>query len=374
MLNFSALEKRDITRVLIICAHRPGRSPSQRYRFEQYLSFLHDRGFSFTYSFLLNTRDDHDFYRPGRLHRKALILLRSLITRIGDLRRLKHHDLIFIQRESNFLGTVFFEKIAATRGKPIIFDFDDSIWLADTSPANKKYEWLKRPGKFFDTLSYATIVIAGNRYLAQKAGIVNPNTVLIPTTIDTTFHVPKPELRNRERLIIGWSGSISTLKHFEAVIPVLQRLQAEYGDRLGFALMGARPSCPMLKNIVTIQWTEESEVNTLNTFDIGIMPLPDDEWSLGKCGLKALSYMACGVPAVASSVGANNEIIRNNYDGILAGTEEQWYEALKMLLDDRELRNTIGRRGRETVEERFSTQVNAPKYLQVFERAIQGRR
>src|SRR5438128_1919028 len=123
-------------KVLILCAHRPARSPSQRYRFEQYLPYLEKKGYEFTFSPLLNEKDDKKFYSPGHLCSKILILTKSIFIRLKDRQRFKDFDLIFIQRETLFLGSAYFEKKAFSSGTPVIFDFDDSIWIADTSPGN----------------------------------------------------------------------------------------------------------------------------------------------------------------------------------------------------------------------------------------------
>ncbi len=352
--------------VLIICAHRPNRSPSQRYRFEQYLPFLQEQGFDFTFSYLLNEKQDRLFYSHGNHLKKALLLIKTVYTRLKDLFRLKKFDIVFIQREALFFGTSFFERRAARSGSRLIFDFDDSIWLADTSPGNKKWEWLKRPEKFFDTVAAAHTVLAGNAYLADKARTVNQNTIVIPTTINTAFHIPKPELRNKRILTIGWSGSISTVKHFDLLAPVLLQLKNKYGSLLQFKLLGD----PQYKNnalpVEAIAWSHDTEVNELNSFDIGLMPLPDDAWANGKCGLKGLSYMACGVPAVMSAVGVNKSIVQSGVNGFLASTSEEWMEYLSLLIDNAALRKTMGEAGRKTVVEKFSVEANKGLYLQVF--------
>lgn len=352
--------------VLILCAHRPKRSPSQRYRFEQYLPFLEKEGFHFTYSYLLNEQDDLLFYSKGNLLSKVFILIKSFWIRIKDLRRFKNYDILFIQREASFLGTAFFEKKAARSGAFFIFDFDDSIWLADTSPGNKKWEWIKKPEKIFETLSVSAVVIAGNRYLADKAKPFNKNTQIIPTTIDTQVHFPKPELRNKEILTIGWSGSISTVKHFELLIPVLLKIKDLYKDKIRFVLLGDENySHPLLK-VEALNWTEETEVDTLNSFDIGLMPLPDDDWSRGKCGLKGLSYMACAVPSIMTAIGVNTEIIKQGENGYLAQTDEEWISYLCLLIENKSLRDRIGLKGRETVIEHYSVEANKALYLKIF--------
>lgn len=356
--------------VLILCAHRPHRSPSQRYRFEQYLSFLESKGFHFTYSFLLNAEDDITFYAQGGFLRKVWILFKSLFIRFKDLRRFKKFDIIFIQREALFIGSSYFEKKAAASGAKLIFDFDDSIWLADTSPANKKWEWIKRPEKIFETFSVAHVVMAGNKFLEDKAKIFAKHVYLVPTTIDTRIHIPKPELRHKEQVQIGWSGSISTVKHFELLIPVFKALKNKYNEKINFVLIGDKNYSHPHLEVTSFAWTEAQEVDLLNSLDIGVMPLPDDEWANGKCGLKGLSYMACGVASVLADVGVNKSIIQHGKNGFLAQQKEDWLKLLSELIENSELRTQLGNNGRKTVEDYYSVEQTKENYLKIFKEVL----
>ncbi|MGZ3884448.1 MAG: glycosyltransferase family 4 protein [Bacteroidia bacterium] len=352
--------------MLVISAHRLNRSPSQRYRYEQYISFLQQQGFEFTFSPLLSEKADTVFYSKGHVISKAFILLRSVLSRMKDSRHYNDFDIIFIQREALFIGSNFFERKAFHSRAKVIFDFDDSIWLMDTSPGNKKWEWLKNPGKTASNIQHAHAVIAGNAYLKNYAERFSKNVMLIPTTVDCAVHVPKPELRNKETVVIGWSGSISTIKHFEEIVPVLKKLKENYGDRISVKVLGDAAYENSALGIKGKAWGAATEVDDLNTFDIGIMPLPDDEWARGKCGLKGLTFMACGVPVVMSPVGVNTEIVRHNENGFLAAGEDQWIRYLSQLIEAPELRKRLGEAGRQTVVKTYSTEANKEKYLDVF--------
>lgn len=360
-------------RVLILCAHRPGRSPSQRYRFEQYLPWLQDHGFVFQWSFLLNERDDRLFYAHGHLPQKAFILLKSLMIRLRDLFRFNKFGIIFIQREAFFLGTSFFENRAFRSGAKVIFDFDDSIWLADTSPANLKWEWLKRPGKFYRNCAAAHVVLAGNRYLQLEAQKQHPRVRLVPTTVDTDWHVPKHGLRHKEVLCIGWSGSLSTLKHFELLVPVLKELKARYGERIRYKVIGDKHYRKPELEIEAVAWSADTEVQELNSLDIGLMPLANDDWAKGKCGLKALCYMACEIPVVMSPVGVNTEIVQQGENGFLAASDAEWIRLLSQLIDQEELRRHMGQKARQRVIEAYSVQRYRKDYLQIFEDLLLNR-
>lgn len=364
-----------MSKILIIADHRLNRSPSQRYRFEQYLNYFKTNGFDWELSEIITEKDDKVFYSPGNYLAKAWILLKSLFIRLRDLRRAKQFDLIFIQREALLLGSSYFEKKFFKKNK-VVFDFDDSIWLLDTSPENKKFEFLKNPDKTKINITHSHCIIAGNRFLANYAKQFNQNTIIIPTTIDSDFHIPKPELRGFDsaqpdkKIVVGWSGSISTIKHFEMAIPVLKQIQNKYPNKIEIHVIGQGSYTHPEIKVVSKNWSAKTEVNDLNCFDIGIMSLPNDEWVKGKCGLKGLSYMACGVATVMSDVGVNSDIIEHGKNGFLASTEQEWVDCLSLLIENSDLRHKIGQAGRETVVKNYSVNAHKDTYLGVLKSLI----
>jgi glycosyltransferase involved in cell wall biosynthesis len=210
------------------------------------------------------------------------------------------------------------------------------------------------------------LVFAGNAYLAAYAKQYNPNVVIIPTTLDTVKH----KLVNKsptERVCIGWSGSFSTVPHFELAIPALEILQKQYGEKVYFKVIGDSRYVNNQLGIQGIAWSAERELEELAEIDIGIMPLPDDEWSKGKCGFKGLLYMSLGIPAVLSPVGVNTTIITHGENGFLAGSTGEWVDVLSMLVENASLRKSIGLQGRKTVEEKYSVEAWQAKYLALFE-------
>jgi glycosyltransferase involved in cell wall biosynthesis len=353
-------------KILFIAAHRPNRSPSQRYRFEQYFNFLNENGYTYKLSYIINEHDDDIFYNKGGLFNKSLIVLKSIAKRLKDVRRANNFDIVFIQREAFMMGTTFFEKLFSKTKAKVVFDFDDSIWLMDTSNANKKWEWLKSSEKTGKIISYSHLVFAGNNYLADYAKRFNANVKILPTTIDTEFHKRSKPYTNNEKTCIGWSGSITTIKHFENSIPVLKKIKEKYGNTVFFKVMGDTTYENKELNIKGIAWSSETEVSVLSTFDIGIMPLPDDLWVKGKCGLKGLSYMSLEIPTVMSNVGVNPEIIKDGVNGFLANSEEEWINKISLLIESFELRKKLGENARKTVLERYSTESQKFNLLNSF--------
>jgi glycosyltransferase involved in cell wall biosynthesis len=359
-------------RILFVAAHRPNRSPSQRYRFEQYFDFLRSQGFECELSWLISEKDDAGFYSSGNLPGKLSIFVRSLFHRLKDTWKASAYDIVFVQREAFMTGSTFFEKRFSRSEAWFVYDFDDAIWHLDVSEANKKLRWLTKPGKTADIIRRADYVIAGNEYLCAYAREFNERVVLIPTTIDTDRFKRTGERQAGETVCIGWSGSLTTMKHFDSALGFLEKLKARYGDRITFKVMGDDTYRNEALGIKGIAWTNETEVSELSSFDIGIMPLPDDEWVKGKCGLKGLSYMSLEVPTVMSNVGVNPEIIRDGVNGFLASSEEEWVEKISLLIDSEELRRKIGKAGRQTVVERYSVIGQRGKYLGLFRKLIEG--
>ena len=364
------LFKHYMPRILFIGAHRFNRSPSQRYRFEQYFGFLEKNGFSCELSHIISEKDDKWFYSEGNFIKKGLILLKSIGKRYKDRRNYDNYDIVFVQREAMMIGSTYFEKKIKKSKAKFVFDFDDSIWLMDTSEGNKKFEWLKNPEKTATNIRLADLVFAGNAYLANYARHYNTKTIVVPTTIDTDFHKPDLNKRNKDVVTIGWSGSKTTIKHFEYALDFLKIIKQKYGNKVNFVVKGDPSYHNQELNIKGVKWTAETEVEVLNTFDIGIMPLPDDEWAKGKCGLKGLSYMACEIPTIMSPVGVNTEIITHHVNGFLAKTTEEWVNCISELVENAELRKTIGEKARKTVIEKYSVEANKNLYLQSFKNLI----
>ncbi|PCJ89754.1 MAG: glycosyl transferase family 1 [Flavobacteriales bacterium] len=354
------------TQVLIVVMHRCNRSPSQRFRYEQYIPYLEEHGFEFTYSHLVNEQDDKYFYAKGFLLKKFLILIKSFILRAIDVVRASRYDIIFVQREAIMIGTSIFERLFSLSKAKLIYDFDDALWTLDTSSANKALEWLKNPYKIKRIMAAADLIIAGNEYLHQNAKKYNVNVIIIPTTINTAYHnkLQKPE--SKEKVCIGWTGSETTIKHFELAIPWLKKIKEKFGEKVYFKLIGDENYFCKELNLKGIAWSLESELSDLCEIDIGIMPLPSDEWANGKCGFKGLQYMAMKIPTVMSPVGVNKEIIQHGHNGFLADTEEEWIEITSRLINAKELRKSIGNEAREAVISRYSVEANQSKYLNAF--------
>ncbi|HWB63222.1 MAG TPA: glycosyltransferase, partial [Chitinophagales bacterium] len=175
-----------------------------------------------------------------------------------------------------------------------------------------------------------------------------------------------PDNKAEKPVVIGWSGSHTTIEHFETLIPVLSRLKDEFGKDIEIVVFGDESYTHKGLGIKGVAWSPETEVAVIASFDIGIMPLPDNEWSKGKCAMKGLQYMGLAVPAVLAAVGMNNDVIEEGVNGFLATTDEEWFNKLTALIKDAALRKRIGQAGRRTIEEKFSCQAKRADYVNIF--------
>jgi len=354
-------------RILFVGIHRPFRSASQRFRFEMYMDYFQANGYQIEHLHLINENDDKIFYQPGHYFDKFKILIKSIL-KLWKYSSKKDFDIVFVQREAFMLGTSFFEKRFAKHSK-LIFDFDDAIWKMNVSEGNKSLAFLKNPNKTAEIIQTADMVFAGNQFLANYALQFNSNVKVVPTTIDLEEYQKIPCHKN-DVIRIGWIGSPTTAPYLNLVIPVFEILKKKYNEKVEFRIVGDAHFKVENIDIHSVEWKKENEVQELSCFDIGIMPLTDDEWSKGKCGFKGLQYMAFEVPTVMSPVGVNTEIIQDGINGFLASDTNEWLEKLSILIENPELRKKLGKQGFNTVEKKYSKQVWQDQYLKYFEEVL----
>jgi glycosyltransferase involved in cell wall biosynthesis len=354
-------------RVLFLATHRPGRAPGQRFRYEQYLDYLGANGIECEHSWLLDEADDRRYAR-GSLRQRAEVILRTGLARgwkvaSGQTRRF---DAVFVFREAFYLGPPVLESLVRRLGSKIVFDFDDAIFKPAVSESNRRWAWLRSGDRVDRTMTMSSLVFAGNRYLAEHARKFAPRVEIVPTTIDTDEYVPQHHRPSDAPVCIGWSGSVSTMSYFRLSLPVLRRIKARFGDRVCFKVIGDGSFHDGELALRGNEWKLASEVADLREIDIGLMPLPDDEWTRGKCGLKGLQYMALEIPTLMSPVGVNEEIISDGVNGFLPKTDEQWFERISELVTSAELRRRLGAAGRRTVVERYSVRAWRDSYVRLL--------
>ena len=355
--------------MVILCPYPANTAASQRFRFEQQIPFLNQYFNIKQYSFWTK-KSNRILYSQGKLLQKSIGLILGFLRRLIHLNHCIKADIIFIHREIIPTGSTVFERILSKNfNKNLVFDFDDAIWNLDTSDGNKGLEWLKNPIKVEKIIELSSAIITGNSYLSKYVGQFNSAVTIIPTTIDTSYHIPILKISGKP-ICIGWTGSKTTVKHFDMIIPILTKMKNKYGSQVYFKLIGDSGYTNNELEILGAKWCLESEIEDLQEIDIGIMPLPDDEWSKGKCGFKGLQYMALEIPTIMSPVGVNTEIVNHGINGFLANSDNEWIECLSALIEDKELRTRIGKEGRKTVINRFSVESQKENYLSIFNNLI----
>jgi glycosyltransferase involved in cell wall biosynthesis len=358
-------------RVLVLANKPVGLAPGQRFRFEQWAPHLaRDHGIELDLLPFESPALTKVLYRPGHVLAKAGLVSRDFARRARSLVAAKNFDCVLVFREAALIGPAFYERIIAWSGKPIIFDFDDSIWSQAQEMNNGIFSRLHFFGKTRALCRLASAVTPGNAFLADFARRYNDRVTITPTSIELHDYPALPESPQKGRFIVCWTGSTSTLANFEHAREPLERLA-------GLVPLTVKVICnaPPKRDIAGaemrfVPWAAESEAAEIADCHAGIMPLPDDEVSRGKCGLKALQYMATGRPVVLSAVGMNRDLVQDGVNGFLASSADDFVAALLKLAGDPGLRARIGAAGRQTVAQSYSAEAVAAKFADVVRQVI----
>lgn len=306
------------------------------------------------YSKLLN--------RPG----KCILLVITIITffnRIFQLRHLRKYRIAIVQQEMMRLFPPFFERLLKRWKIKLIFDFDDANFALQLLNNGRRPSRFYDYGKTEEIIRLSDYVLAGSEYLKKYARRFTDKVTKVPTAVDADRYTAKEGCGRP--LVIGWIGSSATQKYLEPMESVFGELKQK-GFDFTTKIVCDQPF--NFKNIRTVNktWALEDEISDLKSFDIGIMPMPDDEFSRAKCGFKIIQYMAVGIPVVCSPVGENVLIAGKQDSCLLADTMPQWVEKLSLLLADGELRKTMGQYGRKTVGDNYTIHKNVERVLGVI--------
>jgi glycosyltransferase involved in cell wall biosynthesis len=358
-------------KILFLVPYPVGESPSQRFRFEHFFPLLRERGFTVKVQSFLNSQNWQIFFKPGKPIQKIWALFAGFSRRWVAIAQAPFYDFVFIHREATPLGPPMTEWLLTRvlRCK-IIYDFDDAIWLTDRHSEPLPLRVAKWRSKVRAICRWSYKISCGNQYLMDFAFRFNSRVFYTPTVVDTArWHNPglyPVERGSSQSVVIGWTGTHSTLKYLADLKPVLQQIEARHPQVSMLVIADRKPDFD-LQSLQFIAWNKDTEVADLMKMDIGIMPLPDDEWAKGKCGFKALQYMALEIPAVVSPVGVNAEIVDDGRTGFIAATPEAWYAALNRLVEDAVLRQSFGINARKEIEARYSVSSSAASFLSLFE-------
>lgn len=353
-------------RVLAL-ASLPTLGGANRLRIEQYVPLLRHWGVELDVSPFFDDATYAVLYLPGHFPEKLRGVLRGLVRRARDLVRIKRYELVVVHRESAPLGAPIFERLLERLGIKYVFDFDDAIYLAPIHPANRRWAWLRHPSRVSETTRRASAVIVGNEYLADWARQWNGDVTVIPTAVDTDRHRPGLAERSGNETVIGWVGSSTTAPYLRILDEPLEQLASMRND-LKVKVVGGIYHHSHIP-VENLPYRLEREPEDVASFDIGVLPEPDDPWTRGKGAFKAMLYMAAGIPVVASRVGVNPRVVVHGETGYCANNAAEWALAINRLANAPGLRQEMGLRGRMRVEELFSVRVQAPRLAEVLLRA-----
>lgn len=361
-----------MTRILFLVPYPLGVAPSQRFRFEQYFGLLEAHGHEVIVRPFLDQEAMRILYQPGFFLKKTWKVLWGLCKRVRDMVTASRCDVVFIHREAAPIGPPVFEfLLAKLLRKPIILDFDDAIWIPNTSSSNSIITVFKRYRNAETTCGLATVVSCGNAYLRDHAAWFTTNAVINPTTIDTEGLHNRVKAYCTGKPVIGWTGTHSTIRYLDRMVPILQRLEQEFD--FTFLVIADRPPDFRLRSLLFVPWDKATEIDDLLRMDVGIMPLEDDRWARGKCGFKALQYMALGIPAIVSPVGVNTEIVNHGISGWVCDNDVEWETCLRGILATPEVLPARSSAARETVVSRYSIKSNSENFLSLFSKASDQR-
>jgi glycosyltransferase involved in cell wall biosynthesis len=352
-------------KIAILCPYPFDTAPSQRFRYEQYLDYLAEAGFIYKKFPFLDPKTNAVLYKDGFLIRKFLGISKAFLLRFLQLPKLLSYDFVFIHREASPIGPPVIEWIiSSVLRKKVIYDFDDAIWKTDAEHRSALVRWIKNPAKVNSLIKWSYKISGGNEYLCAYAKRYNKNVVCNPTTIDTEHLHNKIKNQHSEKITIGWTGSHSTLIYLTPMAQVIEKLEKKYD--LNFVVICNKKPDFVLKSLVFVPWVKKSEIEDLLKFNIGLMPLEENEWSLGKCGFKALQYMSLGIPALVSPVGVNKEIVTHGKDGFFCENEKDWLDHLSFLIENEQARIDMGREARKKIQDRYSVESNKTNFINLF--------
>ena len=331
---------------------------SNRYRIAQYAPGLANLGVDLQVHHLLG-----DEYLRARFSQSAFPIasvVKAGLSRLLDLWNKNDYEVVMLQCELIPFMPGWLER--ALIRKPYLYDLDDAFYLKYRTG---RMRWASPLlGRKFDTvMAGAAGVTAGNHVLADYCRRHNANTHYLATVVDTLRYLPQTVSRGSNLLTVGWIGSPSTAPYLKELALPLSELGKE--GLVRFIVIGGRaPKIPNV-SVVEIEWNEHTEIDLVNSFDVGVMPLPDDDWARGKCAFKLIQYMACAVPVIASPVGANVDVVTSEC-GVLASTSQEWVDALRLLRDQPVTRKRMGEAGRARVLEHYSLHKNLPVLAEVI--------
>jgi glycosyltransferase involved in cell wall biosynthesis len=357
-------------RILVICPYPEGVAAGQRLKYEQYIDQWRENGYDVTISPFMDMKMWSKLYEKGNFFTKAIGTLKGQLRRIRDLFRIRNYDGVYLFMWVTPLGTAFFERMVLWLAKGLVYDVEDNIFVEKSNDLNKFAKLLKGAGKTKVLVAGADHVITSSPFLNDYCLGINEKKqcTFVSSSVNGQRYV-KADRDTNEVLVIGWTGTFTSVRFLDMLRPALKKLAENRKFKL-LVIGNFDYDFPEM-NLEVIRWTKEKEIEDLQKIDIGVYPLPEEDWVLGKSGLKVIQYMAMSLPTVSTNYGTAMEIIDHGQNGFLANTESEWIERMTELIDDAALRSRLGVNARKTVDSKYSTDVIGHQYLSVLNQVFE---
>jgi glycosyltransferase involved in cell wall biosynthesis len=357
-------------RMLVLCPFPQGVAAGQRLKYEQYFDEWRQLGWDIDVSSFMDHTLWNVVYTPFGLKTKIMGVLRGHIRRILDLFRVGRYDLVYVFMWVTPFGTSLMERTVRRLAHRLIYDIEDNLIVGQKLPngynPNSIVARLKGPGKARYLIHSADHVIASSPYLSDVCteSLGARRATYVSSSVDTARFVPRRVTQSKP-VVVGWTGTFSSRIYLDMLRDVFKRLAQRVQYRL--RVIGNFPYELPEVDLEVINWSSEKEVEDMQALDIGVYPLPCNEWVMGKSGLKAIQYMAFGIPTVASAAGITPMIIRHEATGLLVRSDDEWVEALERLIREPDLRARLGMAAREEAVRKYSTMAIGKIYRSVID-------
>ncbi len=359
-------------KIAVLCPYPVGVAAGQRLKYEQYFEEWEKNGYEITTYPFMSDKLWNVAYLKGHLFIKVFETIKGYFKRLGVLFYLKKYDIVYTHQWTTPYGTSLYDFLVRKTSKKLIFDLEDFVLVQNNGviSTSKFVRFFRFPSRTIYLIKNSNHVITSSPTLNDYCKKLNnfSSSTFISSSINTDRFLPSNNYKNDHKIVIGWTGTFSSIPFLESISDVFLILRKERDFKLRVI-----SNCDFKINGIDLEvvtWTKEKEVQDLQEIDIGVYPLENSEWVLGKSGLKALQYMSFGIPTVATSVGTSKIIIDNEVNGFLVNSKNEWVDALKRLIDDSSLRKKIGNEARNTILEKYSTSVIKEKYLEILNNQI----
>lgn len=354
--------------ILVLCPYPFQEAAGQRLKYEQYFDSWRKSGFEISLSPYMDQKLWNVVYKKGHYLTKVIGVVKGYLKRVKDIFRLRSYDIIYIHQWTTPFGTTFYDRIVRGLAKRIIFDLEDFVVFKKQLNESRDpiLKYIRSNGKILYMIKNSDYVITSSPNLNKYCLSENKfnSSTFISSSVDTNRFVPTNTYENDHKIVIGWTGTFSSMRYLNLLREVFVKLSSHCEFKLR-VISNCDYSFPEI-DLELIQWSKEKEVEDLQGIDIGVYPLENNNWVLGKSGLKAIQYMAFGIPTVATDVGTSSEIINHMENGWLVRTDEEWFEALKTLIENADLRRQLGVKSRENIVGKYSLEAIESQYLNIL--------